>query len=144
MNTMQKAIAVSTLLLEELRQAHVKSIYTDPSFSITLLGLLNRHAELDGKLKEAAALHEDAILKMKATLSDSMSLAAGNTNRVRALIEVAKLLPVEQFSRHAGQHPDTLDRDLSIAQAEFQRAKTNYETFCHDAGLPAYATYNED
>lgn len=53
------------------------------------------------------------------------------------------LLPYEE-SQPAGQMPETVKRDLEIANAQFSAAKLAYETFCERTGQQAYAVYNDD
>ncbi len=83
-------------------------------------------------------------MNTKTALSEAMSCAAAHCNRVRALLAISQELPEAQFERLAGQHPDTLERDLSLADADFQRLKAAYETHCAQIGEPAYAIYNDD
>lgn len=80
----------------------------------------------------------------KEALSNSMSNAAAHANRVRSLLELAKVVPEDLFIKCVGQYPDTMPRDLAWADSAYQRAKTDYETHCREIGVPAYQTYNED
>lgn len=80
----------------------------------------------------------------KQALDKSMSNAAAHTNRLRALLALSKQMPADLFMFHAGQHPDTLERDLHCAEQDYQQAKSDYESHCRELGVPAYSTYNED
>jgi len=73
-----------------------------------------------------------------------MMHAAAHTNRVRALLALSNEVPAETFIRLAGQHPDTLPRDLESANRDFSQAKCAYEDYCKTANVPAYAFYTED
>lgn len=83
-------------------------------------------------------------MNTKQALSEAMRHAAGYTGRVRALLALSKEVPAEMFTRLAGQHPDTMERDLEWAERDYQRAKAEYEKHCREIGEPAYYTYNED
>ncbi len=84
------------------------------------------------------------LFTVKFALDEAMRLAAAHCNRVHALVAIAQEMPEAQFQRLAGQHPDTLERDLSSANDDFQRLKTAYEAHCALIGQPAYAVYNDD
>lgn len=86
------------------------------------------------------------IVDCKRALDANMSACAGVSNRLRALkaIKDAGAITADVFCKLAGQTPETLERDLEIAQADFQDAKIAYERFCANTGQPAYATWNED
>ena len=80
----------------------------------------------------------------KEALDAAMNAAAGYTNRCRVLLAISQEMAEAQFERLAGQHPDTLERDVASAHADFERLKAAYEAHCAEIGQPAYATYNED
>ena len=82
--------------------------------------------------------------QIKSALSSSVNSAAGHCNRLRLLSRFAASLPENQFMQLCGQHPSTIARDLSWADADFKRAQSAYEQFCADNNLPAYQTYNLD
>lgn len=84
------------------------------------------------------------MMKTKQALDAAVGFAAAHTNRVRALLAIAQEMPESQFERLAGQHPDTLERDLTSARQDYERVKAEYEAHCLSIGVPAYATYNED
>ncbi len=86
----------------------------------------------------------DELITVKFALGEAMRLAAAHCNRIHALIAIAQELPEAQFERLAHQHPDTLERDLSLANGDFQRLKIAYEAHCALIGQPAYAIYNDD
>ncbi len=83
-------------------------------------------------------------MNTKTALSEAMRHAAAHCNRIHALLAISQELPEAQFERLANQHPDTLERDLSLANDDFQRIKAVYEAHCAQIGEPAYAIYNDD
>jgi len=83
-------------------------------------------------------------MKTKEALALAMHWAAAHCNRVRALAALAGQINPETFTRLAGQHPGTLQRDLQWAVDGYQQAKNAYEAYCREIGEPAYATYDYD
>lgn len=80
----------------------------------------------------------------KQALVEWMNAAAAHSNRVRALEKLAAVVPAKTFMQVAGQHPDTMERDIEWAREKFEAAKAAYETFCAETGQIAYATYDGD
>ena len=80
----------------------------------------------------------------KIALCRAMEYAAAHTNRCRAVAELAKIVPAEDFIKATRQHPGTAERDVEWAHETFERAKAEYEQHCASLGVPAYVTYDGD
>lgn len=81
----------------------------------------------------------------KRALDANMAACAAHCSRVSTLKAIVGALDLSPaLIKAIGQDPETIDRDLQSARADYQQAKVAYETFCERTGQQTYAVYSED